>query len=67
MSGKYGPSRGELWFRLVVSILGFAFMVAAVAYRGMPSGPAIVEVVGIAGVFFGGTALWAAWTLWRGR
>ncbi|MGR3495178.1 hypothetical protein [Citreimonas sp.] len=31
----------------------------ALVVRGIPSGPALFEVMGIAGVFFGGTALWA--------
>jgi xanthosine utilization system XapX-like protein len=52
---KYGPTRGELKFRIVVSMLGLAFMGFAVWYRGIPDGPALVEVVGLAGVFFGGT------------
>lgn len=38
-----------------MSILGLAFMGFAVWYRGIPDGPALVEVVGLAGVFFGGT------------
>ena len=52
---KFGPTRGELRFRIVVSILGLAFMGCAVWYRGLPQGPALVEVVGLASVFFGGT------------
>lgn len=55
---KFGPSKKELKFRLYVSIGGLAFMAAAVAYRGMPQGPAMFETLGIAGVFFGGTFLW---------
>ncbi len=52
---KYGPTRGELTLRIVVSILGLGFMGAAIWVRGIPEGPALVEVVGLAGVFFGGT------------
>jgi xanthosine utilization system XapX-like protein len=55
---RFGPSRGELKFRLAVSILGLALMGFALTHRGLPSGPAIVEVVGMAGLFFGGTAIW---------
>jgi xanthosine utilization system XapX-like protein len=50
---RYGPSRGELWFWLWVSAGGLALVVFAVAYRGLPSGPALAEVVGLAGVVFG--------------
>ena len=62
---KYGPTRGELKFRLVASLFGLAFMLGALAYRGIPEGPAFVEVVGIASVFFGGTAIWTARRLIR--
>jgi xanthosine utilization system XapX-like protein len=65
---KYGPSRGELKFRLAASLGGLALMVVALVYRGVPTGPAFVEVVGIAGLFFGGTAIWSGWRLLkRGR
>lgn len=53
-----GPSRGELIFRLCFSLAGLALLVVAVAVRGMPRGPALFEVFGIAGVFFLGTAIW---------
>ena len=53
------PTRSEIWFRLCFSIAGLAFLAAAVAYRGMPSGPAMFEVIAIAGVFFGGTLIWS--------
>jgi xanthosine utilization system XapX-like protein len=59
MSGnRFGPTRGELKFRLAVSVLGLGLMVFALTHRGLPSGPGIFEVVGMAGVFFGGTAIW---------
>ena len=65
---KYGPSRGELKFRLAASLGGLALMVVALVYRGVPTGPAFGEVVGIAGLFFGGTAIWSGWRLLkRGR
>ncbi len=64
---RFGPSRGELKFRLVVSVAGFALMVFALFYRGIPEGPAIVEVVGLAGLFFGGSAVWSAIRLWKTR
>jgi hypothetical protein len=54
---KYGPTRGELQFRIAVAILGLGFMGFALWMRGVPSGPALVEVVGLATVFFGGTLI----------
>ena len=53
---KFGPSRSEIKFRLCASL---ALLAAALAFRGLPSGPAMFEVVGIAGAFFGGTLVWS--------
>jgi hypothetical protein len=63
---KFGPSRGELWFRLAVSVFGLGLMIAAVTLRDI-RGIAWVEVVGLASVFFGGTAVWAVVKLIRFR
>lgn len=65
MTKRFGPTRGELRFRLAVSLAGLALMAVALSRRGVPTGPALVEVVGIAGLFFGGTAVWTAWQLVR--
>lgn len=59
---KYGPSRGEYWFRLVASLAGLALLGFAITYRGV-SGIAWAEIVGIGGVFLGGSASWSAWKL----
>lgn len=63
---KFGPTRGEMWFRLCFSLLGLALMGFALATRGF-GGIAWVEVVVIAGAFFGGTAAWSARRLWLTR
>lgn len=57
---KFGPTRGELIFRLVVSCLGLAFLLVAVAITGIPTGPAFGELFGVAGLFLGGTIIWSA-------
>ena len=62
---RFGPSRGELKFRLAASCVGLCLMMAALFLRGVPTGPAFVEVVGIAGAFFGGTAVWSLYRLYR--
>lgn len=62
---KYGPSRGELRFRLGVSLLGLGVLVYIILTRGLPSGPAFFEVVGIGAAFFGGSAIWATRALWK--
>lgn len=59
MTNRFGPTRGELKFRLAVSLAGLVLMLFALFYRGLPAGPAFVEVVGMAGLFFGGTAIWS--------
>ncbi|WP_299620921.1 hypothetical protein [uncultured Tateyamaria sp.] len=55
---KYGPSRGDLKFRLTFSIVGLAMLTGAIVYRGWPTGPGGWEAIGIALIFFGGTFLW---------
>jgi hypothetical protein len=62
---KFGPSRGELQFRAVVSVFGLGLLGFALWYRGIPSGPALVEVVGFAGLLFGGSLIHAVWKLVR--
>lgn len=65
MSNRFGPTRKELQFRLAFSIAGLAFLALALVFRGLPQGPAMFEVVGIAGAFFGGTTIWTARKLWK--
>ena len=67
MANKFGPTRGELWFRMAVGVGGLGFLAYALSVRGMPSGPALFEVLGIGGVFFGGTIGLSAWRLWKDR
>ena len=63
----HGPTRNELWFRLGFSLFGLAMLAVTVAVRGIYNAAALIEVVGIAGTFFGGTAVWTALKLWRSR
>lgn len=65
MARKFGPSKGELQFRAVFSVLGLAMLGYALWYRGVPGGPALVEVVGLAGLLFGGSLIHAVWKLIR--
>lgn len=62
---RFGPGKKELQFRLIVSIAGLILMCAALAYRGLPTGPAMFETIGIAGAFFGGTFAWTLKKLLR--
>lgn len=62
---KYGPSRGELIFRLVVSAAGFVVLVVALVMQGL-DGLAWLEVGLIGGLFLGGSAVWSAWKLMKG-
>ena len=65
MSRKFGPTRGELKFRAIVSVFGLALMGFVLGARGIPSGPALVEVAGFAGLMFGGSLVHALWKLWK--
>lgn len=65
MANRFGPTRGELWFRLVVSVAGLALVGVAVAIRGIPSGPGLIEVLAIPLLLFGGTIFFAARKLIR--
>ena len=56
---RFDPSSAELKFRLWVSVAGLFLLIGAIAFRGLPTGPAMIEVVGIASVFFGGTLIWS--------
>jgi hypothetical protein len=62
---KYGPTRGEHLFRLIFSLFGLGCIGALFVVHGIPSGPGLVEVVGIAGAFFGGTLILSARALLR--
>jgi hypothetical protein len=55
---KYGPTKADLRFRLCVALLGLVLVAAALAYRGLPTGPGGREAIGIAAIFFGGTLVW---------
>lgn len=54
----FGPTRGELKFRLAFSFVGLVALLGALVYRDFQAGPAMVEVLIIAGGFFGGSAIW---------
>jgi hypothetical protein len=63
---KYGPTRGELQFRLAFSLGGLALLAGGTAVMGIPSGPAFVELFLFIGVFFAGTAVWSLRRLIKG-
>ncbi|GIT92939.1 hypothetical protein JANAI62_33970 [Jannaschia pagri] len=62
----YGPTRRETQLYLGISLVGLVILGLAVGLRGV-GGIAAIEVVGIAGAFFGGTTIWAIRRLWRMR
>ncbi|MFN3970402.1 MAG: hypothetical protein ACK4GO_04235 [Gemmobacter sp.] len=59
-------TRGEAWVRLAFCGIGLGLIAAALMVHGLPEGPGLVEVVGVAGVFFGWSGLRAVQRLWRG-
>jgi hypothetical protein len=50
---RHGPTRGELWFWLWLSLGGFLLAAVALLRNGLPTGPAIVEVLVMVAVVFG--------------
>lgn len=54
----FGPTRRETRIYLAISVAGLCLLGVAIALRGI-GGIAAIEVVGMAGLFFGGTAIWA--------
>ena len=62
-----GPTRHELWFRLIFSLFGLGLLGVAIWVRGIANAPALVEVIGVAGMFFAGSAIWTLRKLWQRR
>ena len=59
MARKFGPTKGELTFRTIVSVCGLLLMIGVIWFRGAPSGPAAIETIALTTVFFGGTLIWS--------
>jgi uncharacterized membrane protein len=65
MTRRFGPTRGELRFRLIVSLGGLAFMVGALVWHEGAMGHAMSEVFILATLFFGGSVAHSLWHLRR--
>jgi hypothetical protein len=63
---KFGPTKVDLNARLIFGFAGLAVVLGAVAFHGAPKGPAMFEIIGVAAVFFGGTAIWTIRKLIKG-
>jgi Flp pilus assembly protein protease CpaA len=61
---KFGPTRGEVKFRLAISLAGLALLIGAYAFNGI-GGIASLEIAIIGTAFFGGSALWCILRLRR--
>jgi hypothetical protein len=61
---RFGPSRGEHKLRLAISLAGLAFLIGGY-YRTGIFGIASLEIAIIGAAFFGGSAVWSAWKLWK--
>jgi len=62
---KFGPSRGELKFRLCMGLLICGLLVAALFVHGVPRGLVGVELFVFAGAFGVGSVLWSLWKLYK--
>lgn len=50
---RFGPTRAELWVWLWISLGGLGMGGVALGMHGIPSGPALVEVLGLPVLVFG--------------
>lgn len=64
---SHTPERSELWFRFCFSLAGLVLVIVAVVVRGISQGPALFEVIGIAGLFFAASAFWSGRKLFGRR
>lgn len=48
---QFGPTRGEMKFRLAVSLLGLAIFAVAVLLRGLPIEPENLRLAGLVAAF----------------
>ena len=64
---QYGPTPGEHRFRLIASLAALILFAVAVWVRGVAINIVTVELAVITVAFFGGSALWSGWHLWKGR
>lgn len=58
-------TRGEARLRLAFCGVGFALIGGVLAVQGLPEGPGLVEVLGVAGLFFGWSGVLALRRLMR--
>lgn len=50
---RHGPTRGELWFWLAVSLGCLGLMILVLVINGLPSGPGMIEVIALPGLVVG--------------
>lgn len=60
---KFGPSRGELKFRLCMGLFICGLLVAAFFETGFPKGLVGIELFVFAGAFGVGSVIWSLWKL----
>ncbi len=62
---KYGPSRGELKFRLCMGLFICGLLLATLLAKGVPTGLVGIELFVFAGAFGLGSVVWSLWKLRR--
>lgn len=60
---KYGPSRGELKFRLCMGLFICGLLLAALLEKGVPTGLVGIELFVFTGAFGLGSVIWSLWKL----
>ena len=54
----FGPTRGEILFRLTVSLLALVMLAVAVSLRGIPGDTTIAQALGLAAIFLASSTYW---------
>ncbi len=62
---KFGPTRGELKFRLGVGVFVCGLLVVAAIVKGVPTGLVGIELFVFCGAFGLGSIIWSIWKLMR--
>ncbi|MDJ1015119.1 MAG: hypothetical protein QNJ35_01315 [Paracoccaceae bacterium] len=62
---RHGPTRSEHRFRLLASLAALLLFGIALWIKGVAINIVTIELAVITLAFFGGSAAWSAWHLWK--
>ena len=62
---KFGPSRGDIIFRLCMGLFICGLLIVAAIVKGVPTGLVGIELYLFCGAFGVGSVIWSLWKLMR--